>query len=67
MPGASRPFGFARVSPDTFESGIPVPGAWEHNGGYYYTGTEFSDVAVEITLLHFSFGFLLALAILRGF
>uniref|UniRef100_A0A6B2KYI4 Glycoside hydrolase family 92 protein n=1 Tax=Arcella intermedia TaxID=1963864 RepID=A0A6B2KYI4_9EUKA len=35
-PGAQRPFGFARVGPDTVGDGIPIPDAWRHNGGYYY-------------------------------
>lgn len=37
MPGAQRPYGFARVSPDTWSSDLPIPGAWEHNGGYFYS------------------------------
>jgi len=36
VPGACRPFGFARVSPDTWQSDLPIPTDWEHNGGYYY-------------------------------
>jgi len=36
-PGAQRPFGFARVGPDSVTyNDIPIPGAWRHNGGYYY-------------------------------
>jgi hypothetical protein len=36
-PGAQRPFGLARVGPDTVEVGdIFIP--WNHFGGYYYDG-----------------------------
>lgn len=36
VPGASRPYGFIRASPDTSETNFIIPAAWEHNGGYYW-------------------------------